>query len=111
MTFGTICAIIYLYITLTCPIEGKQLNDKEFEDYSRSMQEMFRSEGWEYFLSDLRGSVPNVNSVEAAKDLTDLFFRKGQLAIMANILNLEAQLESVVEERSNPQNSNQEEAA
>jgi len=87
------------------------VNDREFEDYTRSMQEMFRSEGWDYFLNDLKGSVPNVNSVEAAKDLTDLFFRKGQLAIMANILNLEAQLESVIEERSNPQNSDQEEAA
>ena len=66
---------------------------------------------WEYFLNDLRGSVPNVNSVEVTKDLTDLFFRKGQLAIMANVLNLEAQLESVIEERNNPQDNDQEEAA
>jgi len=87
------------------------VNDQEFEDYTRSMQEMFRSSGWEYFLNDLRGSVPNVNSVEVTKDLTDLFFRKGQLAIMANVLNLEAQLESVIEERNNPQDNNQEEAA
>jgi hypothetical protein len=30
---------------------------------------------------------------------------------MANILNLEAQLESVIEERNNPQDNDQEEAA
>lgn len=75
------------------------------------MQEMFRSEGWEYFLNDIKGGVPNVNSVEAAKDVNDLFFRKGQLAVMANILNLEAQLDSVIEERNNPQTEGQEEAA
>lgn len=75
------------------------------------MQEMFRSEGWEYFLNDIKGGVPNVNSVEAAKDENDLFFRKGQLAVMANIINLEAQLDSVIEERNNPQAEGQEEAA
>ena len=87
------------------------MNDQEFENYTRSIQEMFRSEGWEYFLNDIKGGVPNVNSVEAAKDENDLFFRKGQLAVMANILNLEAQLDSVIEERNNPQAEGQEEAA
>ena len=87
------------------------MNDQEFEDYTLSMQELFRSKGWEFFLNDIKGGVPNVNSVEAAKDENDLFFRKGQLAVMANILNLEAQLESVIEERNNPQNSDEQEQA
>jgi hypothetical protein len=87
------------------------MNDQEFEDYTLSMQELFRSKGWEFFLNDIKGGVPNVNSVEAAKDENDLFFRKGQLAVMANILNLEAQLESVIEERNNPQNSDEQEEA
>lgn len=87
------------------------MNDQEFEDYTLSMQELFRSKGWEFFLNDIKGGVPNVNSVEDAKDENDLFFRKGQLAVMANILNLEAQLESVIEERNNPQNSDEQEEA
>lgn len=87
------------------------MNDQEFEDYTLSMQELFRSKGWEFFLNDIKGGVPNVNSIEAAKDENDLFFRKGQLAVMANILNLEAQLESVIEERNNPQNSDEQEEA
>ena len=82
------------------------MNDQEFEaEVCKKCSEAT------YFLNDLRGSVPNVNSVEVTKDLTDLFFRKGQLAIMGNILNLEAQLESVIEERNNPQDNDQEEAA
>jgi len=35
-----------------------------------------------------------INSVEAAKDNEDLYFRKGQLAIIANLLNLEAQIDA-----------------
>ena len=86
------------------------MNDKEFEDYSRSMQEMFRSEGWEYFLNDIKSGVPNVNSVESAKDSNDLFFRKGQLAVMANVINLETQLESVIEQRNNTEQEEEEAA-
>jgi hypothetical protein len=55
---------------------------------------MFNSEGWKIFLDDIRQGVANVNSVEMAKDEQDLYFRKGQLAVMANILNIEAQVEA-----------------
>ena len=82
---------------------------KKFEEYTRSMKEMFRSKGWEYFINDIRNGVPNVNSVEVTKDAEDLFFRKGQLAVMANILNLEAQLDGVIEQRE--QESTEEEEA
>ena len=34
------------------------MNDQEFEDYTRSMQEMFRSTGWEYFLNDHQRKRP-----------------------------------------------------
>jgi len=87
------------------------MEDKDFEEYVRAMREMFRSEGWKYFQNDIRNSVPNVNSVEVTKDAEDLFFRKGQLAVMANVLNLEAQLESVVEQRENAEEVVEEEAA
>jgi len=86
------------------------MDDQQFEEYTRSMKEMFRSKGWEYFINDIRSGVPNVNSVEVTKDAEDLFFRKGQLAVMANILNLEAQLEGVIEQRSQ-EPTDEEEAA
>ena len=85
------------------------MDDNQFEEYTRSMKEMFRSKGWEYFINDIRNGVPNVNSVEVTKDAEDLFFRKGQLAVMANILNLEAQLDGVIEQRE--QESTEEEEA
>ena len=66
--------------------------NKDTEAYFRNLNEMFRSEGWKIFLDDIRQGVASINSVELAKDEQDLFFRKGQLAVLANILNVEAQV-------------------
>ena len=70
------------------------MTDVELEKYYRSFEEMFRSDGWKNLTEDLRGSALNVDSVEACKDDKDLYFRKGQLVVMANMLNLEAQIET-----------------
>jgi hypothetical protein len=51
-----------------------------------------------------------INSVEAAKDNEDLYFRKGQLAIIANLLNLEAQID-LAEEQAMQEEDEVEEAA
>ena len=68
--------------------------DTQTETYFRHLKDMFNSEGWKIFLDDIRQGVANVNSVEMAKDEQDLYFRKGQLAVMSNILNIEAQVEA-----------------
>jgi hypothetical protein len=75
------------------------MTDTELEKYYRSFEDMFRSDGWKNLLEDLRGSADNVNSVEACKDDKDLYFRKGQLAVMASILNLEAQIETAKQQQ------------
>ena len=75
------------------------MSDRELEKYYRSFEEMFRSDGWKNLLEDIKGSADNVNSVEACKDDKDLYFRKGQLAVMASILNLEAQIETAKQQQ------------
>jgi len=75
------------------------MTDVELEKYYRSFEEMFRSDGWKNLLEDIKGSADNVNSVEACKDDKDLYFRKGQLVVMANMLNLEAQIETAKEQQ------------
>ena len=75
------------------------MSDRELEKYYRSFEEMFRSDGWKNLMEDIKGSADNVNSVEACKDDKDLYFRKGQLAVMASILNLEAQIETAKEQQ------------
>jgi len=76
------------------------MTDIELEKYYRSFEEMFRSDGWKNLTEDLRGSALNINSVEACQDDKDLYFRKGQLAVMASMLNLEAQIETAKEQQN-----------
>ena len=64
----------------------------ETEKYFRDLNDMFRSEGWKILTKDLEQSILGVNSIETTKDEQDLYFRKGQLVVMNNILNLETQV-------------------
>ncbi len=76
------------------------MTDVELEKYYRSFEEMFRLDGWKNLLQDIKGSADTVNSVEACQDDKDLYFRKGQLVVMANLLNLEAQIETAKQQQA-----------
>ena len=67
---------------------------KELELYYRNMYRMFASDGWKQLQEDLHNNATVINSVELTKDNDDLRFRKGQLSVIANLLNLEAQIEA-----------------
>jgi len=70
----------------------------ETEKYFRDLNDMFRSEGWKILLGDIQASAMGVNSIENTKDEQDLYYRKGQLAVMNNILNLETQVSAAQEQ-------------
>ena len=67
---------------------------KELEDYFNSYFEMFRSTGWKQLKGDLSQNAVNINSVEQTENEQNLYFRKGQLAILATVLNLETQIDN-----------------
>ena len=73
--------------------------DPKLELYYRKMKDLFRSEGWKQLLDDLSSNAVMINSVEVTKDLEDLHFRKGQLSVIANILNLEAQIDTAEQQQ------------
>ena len=70
----------------------------ETEKYFRDLNDMFRSEGWKILLGDIQASAQGVNSIENTKDEQDLYYRKGQLAVINNILNLETQVSAAQEQ-------------
>jgi|TARA_B110000196_G_C20793962_1_gene496890 hypothetical protein len=74
--------------------------DKELELYYRNMHSMFGSDGWKQLLEDLQNNARTINSVELTKDNDDLCFRKGQLNVIASLLNLQAQIEATEAEAS-----------
>jgi len=73
--------------------------DPKLELYYRNMRDLFRSEGWKQLLEDLKSNAVMINSVEVTKDLEDLHFRKGQLSVIANLLNLEAQIDTAEQQQ------------
>ncbi len=74
--------------------------DKETQEYYDTYFSLFASDGWKQLVSDFGNNVLQINSVEAAKDSDDLFFRKGQLNILGHLLNLQAIVENNYEEAS-----------
>jgi len=74
--------------------------DPELEKYYNNYHDLFMSTGWKQLLEDLVGNASIVNSVEATKDSNDLYFRKGQLSVIANLVNLESQI-TAAEEQAN----------
>ena len=58
---------------------------------------MFRTDGWKVLMDELRNNALQINSVEATKDNEELNFRKGQLNILAFVLNMESTVEHYIE--------------
>jgi len=79
----------------------------ELEKYYNNYFSLFRNKGWKQLMEELNNTVAQTNDVQNTKDSDDLFIRKGQLAVMANILNLEATIrashEQVVAEEQDVQ--------
>lgn len=71
------------------------------QEYFNAMDEMFSSDGWKLLIGELEENAHNINSVEATKDVNDLFFRKGQLNTLSFILNLESTIDHSRKESSN----------
>ena len=74
------------------------MNEQELEKFYRAYEEMFRTEGWKNLMEDLTQNALQINSIEACKDDKDLYFRKGQLSMVANLLNLKDQIETAKEQ-------------
>jgi len=71
---------------------------KELEAYYNTYFDLFRTDGWKQLTNELKDNIVVLNSVESVKDENDLYFRKGQLAVLANLINLETTITNAFEE-------------
>jgi len=60
----------------------------ELETYYNAFAEMFRTEGFKQLCEELDQNARQLADIQTVKDNDDLFFRKGQVAAYASILNL-----------------------
>ena len=72
--------------------------DKETQEYYDNYFSLFRQKGWKQLINDFGNNAQQINNVEATKDSDDMFFRKGQLNILAYLLNLEPVVTNSYEE-------------
>ena len=72
--------------------------DKETEEYYNKYFDLFTTDGWKQLIEELRQNALAINSVEATKDSDDLYIRKGQLNVLAYLLNFESTVNNNFEE-------------
>ncbi len=64
--------------------------DQETQQYYDNYFTLFSTDGWRQLTEELKQNALVINNVEATKDTNDLYVRKGQLNVLAYILNLES---------------------
>lgn len=62
--------------------------DKATEVYYDNYFLLFNTDGWKQLCKELTDQAQIINSVEYTRDGDDLLTRKGQLSVIASILNL-----------------------
>ena len=72
--------------------------DQETEQYYNKYFDLFNNPGWKQLIEELKQNALVINSVEATKDENDLYVRKGQLNVLAYILNFETTTNNNYEE-------------
>jgi len=70
----------------------------EEQQYFRDLRDMFATPGWKVFMEECQLNAENIDHIEECKTLEDMWFRRGQLAAIANILHLERFMERAEEE-------------
>ena len=70
----------------------------ELETYFNNFNQLFNNEGFKQLLEEISVTTKQLSDVQTVKDVEELFFRKGQLAAFATILNLEATIQATREQ-------------
>lgn len=70
----------------------------ELEVYFNNYNKLFNSEGFKQLLGELNNNVTQLVDIQTVKDTEQLFYRKGQVAAFATIINLQATIEAAREQ-------------
>jgi len=61
----------------------------ELETYFNNYNELFNSEGFKQLVQELSNNATQLADIQTVKDIEDLYYRKGQVAAFATVINLE----------------------
>ena len=72
--------------------------DQETQTYYDQYFSLFLTDGWKQLVQDFSNNALQINSLEAVKDSNDMYFRKGQLNVLAHLINMETIVSTNYEE-------------
>lgn len=72
--------------------------DKELETYYNNYFDLFNTEGYKQLIKELQNNVLAINNVDAIKDEADMYFRKGQINVLASLINFETTIDNAYKE-------------
>jgi len=61
----------------------------ELETYFNNYNQLFNHDGFKQLINELSNNATQLADIQSVKDLEELFFRKGQVAAFATVINLE----------------------
>ena len=70
----------------------------ELETYFNNYFDLFKSQGFKQLLEEISTTTTTLSDIQSIKDNEELFFRKGQIAAFATVLNLESTIEAAREQ-------------
>ena len=70
----------------------------ELETYFNNYFDLFNSQGFKQLLEEISATTTTLSDIQSIKDNEELFFRKGQIAAFATVLNLESTIEAAREQ-------------
>ena len=78
--------------------------DQETQTYYDQYFSLFLTDGWKQLIQDFSNNALQINSLEAVKDADDMHFRKGQLNVLAHLINMETIVTTNYEEANKTEN-------
>ena len=70
----------------------------ELETYCDNFNQLFNNEGFKQLLTEISNNATQLSDIQTVKDLEELFYRKGQVAAFASIINLQGTIEAAREQ-------------
>ena len=61
----------------------------ELETFFDNYNDLFNSEGFKQLVQELSSNAVSLADIQTVKDTEDFYFRKGQVAALASVINLE----------------------
>jgi hypothetical protein len=72
--------------------------DRELETYFNNYNQLFNHDGFKQLVEELQQNAKQLTDIQTVKDSEELFYRKGQVAALATVINLESTVTAMREQ-------------